>query len=157
MVVAVSFCCASSSVVVAPTAALPAPLKAVDIHIPLGNTGRTVTLQELATMKIADVERVTGKKMGLLQRVEVKLAQRKLRHSINADGTISNKRLAMLTSREFDGEEGFHLGGFALGLCLFLIGVLIAYLINDPKQRNRVKWAWIGAGVLLAIVLVTHL
>jgi hypothetical protein len=139
------------------TAAAPAALKASDIKIPLGNTGKTVNLQELSTMKIADMEKVTGKKMGLLQRVEVRLAQRKLRHSINADGTIKNKQLAMMTRKDFDGTEGFHLGGFALGLFLFLIGVLIAYLINDGKKSNRIKWAWIGAGVVLVIILLASL
>jgi len=148
---------AAPTVAPAVTVAAPAPLKAAEMNIPLGNTGKTVNLQELATMKVSELEKLTGKKMGLLQRVEVKLAQRKLRHSINADGTIRNKKLAMLTSREFGGEDGFHLGGFALGFFLFLIGVLIAYLINDPKQRNRVKWAWIGAGVVLVIVLFANL
>jgi len=165
MVMTVGICSASSSVIVAPaptvapavTATAPAPLKATEINIPLGNTGKTVNLQELSTMKMAELEKLTGKKLGLLQRLEVKLAQRKLRHSINADGTIRNKKLAMLTSREFDGDEGLHIGGFALGFFLFLIGVLIAYLINDEKQRNRVKWAWIGAGVILLIFILLHL
>jgi hypothetical protein len=135
------------------TAAAPAQPKAADIFIPLGNTGKTVNLQELATMKAADLENMTGQKMGLLGRVEFKMAQKKLRHSISADGTINNKKLAMLASRDMDGETGFHLGGFALGFLLGLIGVLIAYLINDAKHSNRVKWAWIGLAVWLVILL----
>jgi hypothetical protein len=177
MVMTIGFCSASSSSSVVPTAskapreivapaptvpsavtaAAPAPLKATEINIPLGNTGKTVNLQELSTMKVSELEKLTGKKLGLLQRVEVKLAQRKLRHSISADGTIRDKKLAMIARRDFDGEDGFHLGGFALGLFLFLIGVLIAYLINDEKQSNRVKWAWIGAGVVLVIFILVHL
>ena len=34
-----------------------------------------------------------------------------------------------------------------------LIGVLIVYLINDDQERNRLKWAWIGFGVWVAIFL----
>jgi len=180
MVMAIGFCSASSSVVVAPgasaaareivapapsvapavtaaapavTAAAPAALKAADINIPLGKTGKTVNLQELATMKVSDVETMTGKKMGLLRRVEFKLAQKKLRRWINADGTINNKKLAMLASKDMDGDTGFHIGGFALGFLLGLIGVLIAYLINDEKKHNRVKWAWIGLAVIVVIVI----
>ncbi len=26
--------------------------------------------------------------------------------------------------------------------------VIIAYLINDEKKHNRVKWAWIGWGIV---------
>jgi hypothetical protein len=32
--------------------------------------------------------------------------------------------------------------------------VLIAYLINDEKHANRVKWAWIGLAVIVVIVLI---
>ena len=42
-----------------------------------------------------------------------------------------------------------HLGGFALGFFIGLIGVLIAYIIEDDYKRNRVKWAWIGWGVFV--------
>jgi hypothetical protein len=174
IVMAISFCSASSSVVVtapaasaapreivapaptvapAVTAVAPAAPKAVDINIPLGNTGKTVNLQELATMKAADLEKMTGQKMGLLGRLEFKLAQKKLRHSINADGTINNKKLAMLASKDASGETGFHAGGFFLGFLLGLIGVLIAYLINDEKKHNRVKWAWIGWAVWVVILI----
>ncbi|HEY4108271.1 hypothetical protein [Puia sp.] len=173
-VMAISFCSASSSVlptasatnpapreIVAPapmatpgvTAAAPAQLKATEINVPLGNSGKTINLQELSTMKVADLEKMTGKKMGLLNRLEFKLAQKKLRHSINADGTINNKKLAMLAAKDGSGETGFHAGGFFLGLLLGLIGVLIAYLINDEKKHNRVKWAWIGWGVWVVLLI----
>ncbi|HEY6900616.1 MAG TPA: hypothetical protein VI233_08235, partial [Puia sp.] len=132
-------------------------LKASEIFIPLDKTGKTVSLQELTTMSASDLEQMTGKKMGWMRRMEFKLAQRKLRHSINEDGTLRNKKLAMLASRDLDGETGFHLGGFALGLFLGLIGVLIAYLIDDEKQDNRVKWSWIGCAVLVGIILLSLL
>lgn len=135
----------------------PLVIRAADIKIPLGASGQTIGLDQLATMKAADLEKMTGKKMGFLRRMEFQLAQRKLRHSINADGTVSNKRLAMMASKEVDGETGFHIGGFALGFFLGLIGVLIAYLINDEKKRNRVKWSWIGLGVIVVIVILASI
>ena len=33
----------------------------------------------------------------------------------------------------------------------------LSYLIDDEKQANRVKWAWIGAGVILVIFILIHL
>jgi hypothetical protein len=144
----------AAALTIAPAAAA-APVMAVDLRIPLGTAGVSVNLQELSTMKTADLEKIAGRKMGWLTRLEFKLAQKKLRRSINADGTINNKRLAMLASKDMDGTEGFHLGGFALGLFLGLIGVLIAYLINDEKHDNRVKWSWIGLAVIVGIILLS--
>jgi len=138
---------------VAPTAAL----KAADVRIPVGNTGRFISLQELATINVADFQQLTGKKMRWIDRLGFRLAQKKLRHSIAEDGTITNKKLAKLASKTVDGETGFHVGGFALGFLLGLIGVLIAYLINDDKKSNRVKWAWIGVGVIVVIVILASL
>jgi hypothetical protein len=129
-VMAISFCFAASS-----------------------NPGQTVALRELATMKAADLEKMTGKRMGWLGRLEFKLVQKKIRHSINADGTINNQTLAMLAGKTASGETGFHAGGFFLGLLLPVIGVLVAYLINDEKKRNRVRWAWIGLAVWVVVVL----
>jgi len=40
----------------------------------------------------------------------------------------------MFLKRAGDGSLAFYIGGFALGFLLGLIGVLIAYLINDDKK-----------------------
>ena len=100
-------------------------------------------------MKVGEYEQFTGKKMSFFKKVHFKIAQKKLRQSINADGTIRNKKMERMFNTGMDGTTGFHLGGAALGLFLFVIGVLIAYLIDDEKKANRVKWAWIGAAVAL--------
>ena len=104
-----------------------------------------------------DYEKVTGKKMSFFRKIEFKIAQRKLRNSMNEDGTFSSKRMEKMFKAEMNGETGFHLGGFALGLFLSLIGVLIAYLIDDEKKSNRVKWAWIGAALFIILYLLFSL
>jgi hypothetical protein len=133
----------------------PEPLKASDIRIPVAN-GKVITLQELADMKAVDYAKLTGKKMRFFDRVGFKIAQKKLRSSINADGTLNSKKLER-NFKKADGTSGFHLGGFALGFLLGLIGVLIAYLLNDENKAARVKWAWLGlaaAFVLWLLILV---
>jgi len=153
--------CSVSAAVVAPSKPTPpktmAPLKASDVRIPIGKTGKTVSLLELSTMKVDDVEHLTGEKMGWMKRMEFKLALRKLRHSIKPDGTVDSKSLARLSRPGYYDDDGsFHIGGFALGFFVGLIGVLIAYLINDDNHHRRVKWAWIGFGcfVVLYVILV---
>lgn len=143
-------CAVLSNVIAsAPVSTSPKLPKASEILIPVGKDGKTISLQELATIKQSELEQLTGRKMGLPERIAFHSAQRKLNRGINNEGEITNKRMKKMFYA--DGETGFHLGGFALGFFVGLIGVLIAYLIKDDNKRNRVKWAWIGFGIFIAI------
>ena len=126
----------------------PNAVKASEIMVPIAK-GKVISFQDLAYIKVSDFEKVTGKKMSLFKKMQFKVAQRKMRSSINDDGSLSNKKMEKAFRDEMSGSTGFHLGGFALGLFLFVIGVLIAYLIDDDKKANRIKWSWIGAAVAL--------
>ena len=130
-------------------------LKADQLFFPVGKNGEKISYAQLASISIADLQALTGKKMGFFQRVNFRMAQSKMRKSIASDGTIKNKKVTkFFTTKGRAGETGFHLGGFALGFFVGLIGVLIAYLIKDDFKRNRVKWAWIGWGIFVVIYLV---
>jgi hypothetical protein len=130
-------------------------LKAHQLFFPVGKNGEKISYAQLATISIADLQALTGKRMGFFQRMNFRMAQLKIRKSIAPDGTIRNKKVArFFTAKGRAGETGFHIGGFALGFFVGLIGVLIAYLIKDDFKRNRVKWAWIGYGIFVAIYLV---
>ena len=39
-------------------------------------------------------------------------------------------------------------------LLVVAIGVLIAYIINDDNHHRRVKWAWVGFGIFVAVLLL---
>lgn len=129
------------------------PLMASTVMVPVGKTGRTISLLDLSQITVKDFQLLTGQKMSLADRMGFKVAQRELRQSINNDGTINNKKLKKLALKA-DGGGGFHIGGFALGFLLGLIGVLIAYLIKDEKKPTRVKWAWLGLLAWMVIWLV---
>ena len=131
----------------------PPRLKASEIFFPVGKTGKTISLDELSKIKVKDLQLLTGHKMDFFDRLSFKTAQRKVRNMINLDGTINTKKIEKFTKHR-GGETGFHLGGFALGFFVGLIGVLIAYLINDDYKRNRVKWAWIGCALALVINII---
>ena len=131
----------------------PPKLNAKDVLVPVGKLGNKISVLELSKISTSDFQKMTGNKMNLLNKFSFKITQYKLRQNINRDGTFSRKSMAKF----FGGETGFHLGGFALGFCLGLIGILIAYLIKDDYKPNRVKWAWIGWGVFVAIALTISL
>ena len=130
------------------------PLKASEIFLPIGKSGQLISLQDLSVIKLKDFEALTGKKMKLTDKLGFALSQKQLRKSINADGTFNKKKVEKYFNKMAEGSGGFHAGGFFLGLLLGLIGVLIAYLINDDKKKTRVKWAWIGWVVWLVILLI---
>ena len=67
----------------------------------------------------------------------------------------ASDQLDKLAARAASGT--FNLGGFALGFLLGLIGVLIAYLINDDKKSDRVKWAWIGLAAWIVILILVFI
>ena len=108
---------------------------------------------QLSTIDVKDFGRISGRHLKFLDRLAFKAGQKKLRNSIAKDGTINKKRLTKLMG-EGDHSTGFHLGGFALGFLLPIIGVLLAYAIggNEDVKRNRAKWAWIGFGSFIVAV-----
>ncbi len=129
------------------------PKQASEVFLPIGSTGKTISLMDLSKIDIKDFEALSGRHLKFFDRLGFKLAQKKLRKSINSDGTIDNKKLNKFLDQG-DHSTGFHLGGFALGFFVGLIGVLIAYLINDDYKSNRVKWAWIGLGIGVVVSLI---
>ena len=139
---------AKSNVVVLPVK--PAKVNASQILVPIGKNGEKVSLLDLSRMKVKDLEAITGQKMNVINKIGFKISQKQLRNSINADGTINNRKLSKAFQKA-GGNSDFNLGGFALGLLLSILGVLIAYLIKGDEHAARVKWAWIGFAISLVI------
>jgi len=129
-------------------------IKASEVYLPIGKSGQMISMQELSVIKLRDFETLTGKKMKLIDKIGFSISQKQLRKSINPDGTFNERKVQKYFNKMAEGSGSFHAGGFFLGLILGLIGVLIAYLINDDKKKDRVKWAWIGWAIWLVILLI---
>ena len=130
----------------------PKTVPAEAVKIPIGTTGKTISLKELSTISRTELENLRGKKMNFFEKMSFTLGQKKLQKNIDQQGNLSKKFVKHMAY----GEGGFHFGGFALGFFVGLIGVLIAYLINDDLKRDRVKWAWIGLAIFMAIYVVLY-
>jgi len=133
---------------------IKAPLtQASQLIVTVGKNGEKISLLEISKISVKDYQKITGRHLNFFERLSFKAAQKRFRKSINSDGTINQR---MLGKNGFgDSFSEFNLGGFLLGLFLFLPGVLIAYLIggeDEDIRRSRVKWAWYGAGVCAIIV-----
>ena len=130
------------------------PLKASEVFLPIGKSGQMISIEDLSVIKAKDFEELSGKKMRLIDKVGFSMTQKQLRKTINRDGTFNQKKAEKFLSRYAEGSSGFHAGGFFLGFLLGLIGVLIAYLINDDKKKSRVKWAWLGLLISIPISIL---
>ena len=141
---------ATSSIFITPA---KNPVKANEVYLPVGKNGQLISLMDLSQICVKDFENLTGKKMKFFDKLNFKIGQRELKKSINSDGSFNKTKIEKYFSRA-DVTSGFHLGGFALGFLLTIIGVLIAYLIKDDKKQARVKWAWIGFAISLVIIII---
>jgi len=133
------------------------PKKASEILLPI-TPNTQISLQELSVISVKNYEKLSGKHLNFFEKMSFKAGQKKLRNSIAADGTVTNTKLLKAMSAA-DPGTGFNIGWFARGLFLGLIGVLLSYIINGDQavKKNRQKWAWIGFGVALVIVLISLL
>ncbi|HEV2832353.1 MAG TPA: hypothetical protein VGW31_10280 [Hanamia sp.] len=129
------------------------PKNAADVYLPMGNNTQ-ISLMDLSVIKVKDYQKISGKHLNFFERIAFKAGQRNLRKSISEDGTITNKKL-LKAIESGDHSTGFHIGGFALGFLLGIIGVLLAYVIggDEDVKKNRAKWAWIGFGLYVVIVV----
>src|SRR5215204_7811465 len=103
---------------------------------------------DLSEVSVKDFEKLSGKKMKMMEKVNFKMKQRQLKKNINYDGSFSKKRVEKYFNKAALGDA-FSLSGLALGLFLSLLGVLIAYLISSDDKKGRITWAWIGAAISL--------
>lgn len=129
------------------------PKKANEIYLPIGKNMQ-ISLTDLSYIKVKDYENLTGNHLKFADKIAFKAGQKQLRNNINADGTLSHKMEKAMS--DGDHSTGFHIGGFALGFLLGLIGVLFAYIIKTDEEvdKNRKKWAWIGFGLYAVLVVV---
>ena len=121
------------------------------IDKPIDPAMNALLVQQFLKLTPEKYYQMTGKRMKLSQKVSLKLAQWKIKRMLKKGKTVD---LMAMRQKGIDTSD-FNIAGFLLGFFLSLIGVLIAYLLDDEAI---IKWAWLGAGLsailwLLFVVL----
>ena len=140
-----------SSTNLIPVSSTNPSIKATDVYVPIGKNGQLISLMDLSEISVKDFEKLSGKKMKMMEKVNFKMKQRELKKNINYDGSFSKKRVEKYFNKAAMLGGAFSLSGLALGLFLSLIGVLIAYLITTGDKKGRIIWAWIGCAISLVL------
>jgi hypothetical protein len=110
----------------------------------------TVNAQTFITLTPSKVQALTDYKMNLLEKVHLKLAQKKIKRQLKKD-TIQQTDLVY---GQFAKGENFHWGAYILGALLGPVGVLIVYLSNYDDEQVARRSAWRGLLTWVALVAV---
>ena len=134
----------------------PSAKKATDIFLPIGPNGQKISLMQLSVINLKDFESLAHRHLKFFDRIAFRGAQRKLKNAINPGGTINNKQLLKLTNTKNNHPISFNVGWFFIGWFLSILGVVLAYTIEADIsiKKNRIKWAWIGFGVVTLLYLL---
>jgi len=128
-----------------PSSALTAPSST-----PVAPAGENVfskmSVDEFLSLTPKKFKAMTGEKLTIPQKISLKLAQKKVKQAIKNKEAVDNNTMATAID-----TSDFNIGSFILGLLLSVVGVLIAYLIDDTTV---IKWAWIGFGIFMIIFLL---
>lgn len=127
----------------------------------VGTLLATTTYASVSTAPASGTETVGAEtKLGIddLKTMTVKEIEAKVGHELTWKQKLGIKMLkSKVTKAERNPEKPAGSGstfiGLLLGLFLFLIGVLIAY-VAFSNDRNVIKGAWIGAAVVLVVFLL---
>ena len=104
-------------------------LNAAELFLPIGKTGKQISLLEFSKISVKDFQVLSERKMNFFERITFNKLQKKINKSINQDGKIENKKLDKFLKEHYGSGEGKSQLTAAL-LCFFLgdLGIHRFYL-----------------------------
>ena len=100
--------------------------------------------EEFLALNPRALKRATGKKLSIRERIILRQVQAQVNRKMTKGETFEISEMYQVAEDDFNGAA------FALGFLLGLVGVLIAYLIDETYTRS----AWIGFGVRMGVWLL---
>jgi hypothetical protein len=135
----------------AKAATTPVNLPASAVMIPLIGTDKVISLKDFISLTPGEYKAVSGKKMGIAERLKLKTAQKFAKRLVMKDGTVDITKLK--SKKGFFDKWSWHWGGFALGF-LIILGPIICLFFNDEYKWDRFWTALFVNGVIASLSLL---
>ena len=137
------------------TSLVVVPSTPVIIKEPNPNALSLITAKQFLTLTPQKYQDLTGKKLNLVQKVQLKVLQHKVKKMVKRGEVVS---MADVQKKFYEMGE-MDLLGFLLGLILGPIGVIIALILKETGDvgPDTVRWSLYGLLIWLAIVFLVIL
>jgi hypothetical protein len=129
--------------------------KPADPIIKKPNPLSLITAKQFLSLTPQKFQELTGKKMNLVQKIEFKMLQHKVKKLVKRGEVVTMADV----QKKYDDISTMNVLGFLLGLVLGPIGVVIALILKETGDVGPevVRWSLYGLLVWLAIVLLVIL
>jgi hypothetical protein len=114
------------------------------------------SIKQFSTMSFNEYEKMLGHKASKIEQFAFARMQKKTNKMFDSEGNLLEKYQKRFL-KMYSEPGGSFVGGFALGFFLGVIGLILAYAVNnDGDKRNRIKGAWWGFIIqaILGIILI---
>jgi hypothetical protein len=134
------------------TSLVVAPSAPVILEDPKPNALSMISAKQFLALTPQTYKELTGKKMNLTQKVELKVLQHKVKRMVKKGEVVTMADV----QKKFDDMGSMDLLGFLLGLILGPIGVIIALILKETGDvgPDTVRWSLYGLLIWLAIVFL---
>ncbi len=131
------------------------PSTPVILKDPKPNALSLISAKQFLDLTPQTYKELTGKKLNLAQKVELKVLQHKVKKMVKKGEVVTMADV----QKKFDDMGSMDLLGFLLGLILGPIGVIIALILKETGDvgPDTVRWSLYGLLIWLAIVFLVVL
>lgn len=114
-----------------------------------------ITAKQFLSLTPQKFQELTGKKMNLVQKVEFKMLQHKVKKMVKKGEVVTMADV----QKKYDDLNSMNVLGLLLGLVLGPVGVVIALILKETGDvgPDVVRWSLYGLLIWLAIVLIVIL